>query len=661
MSQKAYLRSLLFAALLGIPVAFAAVLFQTALHDLIELVWHDIPDGFDWDEPPVWYVLLVPGLAGLLVAAVLRLPGHGGHTPLEGLGLVAIKPIELVSILPAALISLSFGIVLGPEAPLLALGFAIGVVGVRMAGMADDEGRLLVLAGAFAAVAGLFGGPLPAAFLLFEALAMSGRMQAQDIGRALLPGFVAAGSGALVYTGVADWPGLDAPELSLPLPDYPSVRLVDLAWCVLVSVVAAVVVVAFRDAAVVLSKRVLTARPVVVLVSTGVAIGALAVVFRALADRPVDLVLFSGQVVAAHDPGRGLGRRARAARAREGLRLHALAGRGLPGWACLPRDHHRDRARRARAHRASGPRSRAGGCCGDRSLHRGRVADAVLCSGHGGAPRRTGGRRRRAHCDSRRRRRLDRRDRSREGLSLYVERVGSGPPVLLVHGSVTGARLTWREQLPLADRWTLLLVDRPGFGESPALARSDFEAEAPLLADLLDDPAHVVAHSYGGVIALLAAAMRPAGVRSLTVVEPPAFGVARGQPAVERFVARATELWTDPPEDPAVFLERFFRLVGSRPVLGRLKPELERGTRLLMSERYPWEARIPLDDLAAAPFPKLAVSGAHDDAFEAVCDVLADRIGAEREVLPGRGHGAQRTGAPFNERLELFLASAESG
>ena len=246
-------------------------------------------------------------------------------------------------------------------------------------------------------------------------------------------------------------------------------------------------------------------------------------------------------------------------------------------------------------------------------------------------------------------------------MSLYVERVGSGPPVLLVHGSVTGARLTWREQLPLADRWTLLLVDRPGFGESSALARSDFEAEAPLLADLLDEPAHVVAHSYGGVIALLAAAMRPAGVRSLTVVEPPAFGVARGQPAVESFVARATELWTDPPEDPAAFLERFFRLVGSRPVLGRLKPELERGTRLLMSERYPWEARIPLDDLAAAPFPKLAVSGAHDDAFEVVCDVLAERIGAERVVLPGQGHGAQRTGAPFNERLELFLASAESG
>jgi pimeloyl-ACP methyl ester carboxylesterase len=244
---------------------------------------------------------------------------------------------------------------------------------------------------------------------------------------------------------------------------------------------------------------------------------------------------------------------------------------------------------------------------------------------------------------------------------VHVERLGDGPPVLLVHGSVTGARLTWREQLPLAERWTLLLADRPGFGASPPLERSDFEAEAPLLAGLLDEPTHVVAHSYGGVISLLAAALRPESVRSLTVVEPPAFGIARGHPAVEGFVARATELWTEGPDDPAAFLQRFFALVGSRPVPGRLKPELERGVRLLMRERYPWEAQVPLDELAASPFPKLAVSGAHDDAFEAVCDVLEERIGAERAVVPGHGHGAQRAGAPFNERLERFLAAAERG
>jgi pimeloyl-ACP methyl ester carboxylesterase len=246
-------------------------------------------------------------------------------------------------------------------------------------------------------------------------------------------------------------------------------------------------------------------------------------------------------------------------------------------------------------------------------------------------------------------------------VSLHAERLGDGPPVLFVHGSVTGARLTWREQLPLAERWTLLLADRPGFGESPPLERCDFEAEAPLVAELLDEPMHVVAHSYGGVISLLAAAMRPDAVRSLTVVEPPAFGIARGDSAVETFVARGIELWTDGPDDPAAFLGRFFGLVGSRPIPGRLKPELERGTRLLMRERYPWEAEVPLDELAAPPFPTLAVSGAHDDAFEAVCDVLAERIGAERAVITGQGHGVQRAGAPFNDRLERFLAAAEPG
>ena len=51
----------------------------------------------------------------------------------------------------------------------------------------------------------------------------------------------------------------------------------------------------------------------------------------------------------------------------------------------------------------------------------------------------------------------------------------------------------------------------------------------------------------------------------------------------------------------------------------------------------------------------------HDEAFEAVCDVLEKRIGAERVVLAGQGHGVQRTGVPFNARLERFLAAAEPG
>ena len=292
---KAYVRTLVLAALLGVPVAFAAVLFQTAIHDLIHLVWDVIPEELGWSEPAWWYVILVPGLAGLLVAAAVRLPGHGGHSPLEGLGADPIPPIALASILPAALATLGLGLVLGPEAPLIALGLGLGALAVRLIRLEGTGAQLLVLAGAFAAVAALFGGPLIAAFLLFEVTAASGKIPAQQIGRALLPGFVAAGTGAIVFTGVAGWSGLHQTNLAIPsLPPYESLRLTDLAWCLLMAVVVAALVVAIRHLAHRIAAQSVLG-PVGLLVVAGLVVGGLAVVFRATADRPVDLVLFSGQ------------------------------------------------------------------------------------------------------------------------------------------------------------------------------------------------------------------------------------------------------------------------------------------------------------------------------------------------------------------------------
>jgi H+/Cl- antiporter ClcA len=291
----AYVRTLVLAALLGAPVAFAAVLFQTAIHDLIHLVWDVIPEELGWSEPSWWYVLLVPAIAGLLVAAAVRLPGHGGHSPLEGLGADPIPPVHLVSILPAALATLGLGLVLGPEAPLIALGLGLGALAVKLIRLEGTGAQLLVFSGAFAAVAALFGGPLVAAFLLFEVTAASGKIPAHQIGRALLPGFVAAGTGALVFTGVAGWEGLHQTNLALPtLPAYDSVYLSDVAWCLVMAAVIAMVVVAIRH----LAHRVAAqpfVSPPVLLAAAGLAVGALAVLFRATADRPVDLVLFSGQ------------------------------------------------------------------------------------------------------------------------------------------------------------------------------------------------------------------------------------------------------------------------------------------------------------------------------------------------------------------------------
>jgi pimeloyl-ACP methyl ester carboxylesterase len=246
---------------------------------------------------------------------------------------------------------------------------------------------------------------------------------------------------------------------------------------------------------------------------------------------------------------------------------------------------------------------------------------------------------------------------------LVVERLGSGPPVLFLHGDIVGPALTWRKQRELAERWRLLIPSRPGFGDSPPLERNDFEVEAPMFAELLGDGAHLVGHSYGAVIALLAAAERPDAVRSLTVSEPGCLRVAEGTPVVDEMIANGELLFENASSIPSEDFLRLFRGgAGSAfHTPDQLPEELMHGVELLKRERPSWEAEIPLERLAAADFPVLVLSGGHSAAFEAVCDALAEALSAERAVIGGRGHTVPSTGAPYNERLEEFLSAAEDG
>ena len=231
--------------------------------------------------------------------------------------------------------------------------------------------------------------------------------------------------------------------------------------------------------------------------------------------------------------------------------------------------------------------------------------------------------------------------------------------VVLVHGSVVGGRGTWAAQRPLAERFELVVLERPGFAPGSPVERVDFEADAGLVAGLLEPGDHLVGHSYGGVIALLAAAGRPDALASLTVIEPPATQVAAGDPVVDAFAAAGAALYASASrEEPEVFLRRFLEAVGSGfDPPSPLTPELEQGARALAVERGPWEAEIPLDALAATPFPKLVVSGAHHMAFDTICDVLERELSAERVVLPGYGHVVQRH-PDFNGVLADFVERA---
>jgi pimeloyl-ACP methyl ester carboxylesterase len=244
---------------------------------------------------------------------------------------------------------------------------------------------------------------------------------------------------------------------------------------------------------------------------------------------------------------------------------------------------------------------------------------------------------------------------------LDVNEYGEGPRVVLVHGSVVGAERTWRHQRALAERWTLVLPNRPGFAGSSPLVRGDFEAEAPLIAELLGDVAHLVGHSYGAVIALYAAALRPDAVRSLTISEPGCLRVAAGDPLVDAQIAAGELLYERASTfEPLEFLRAFRGGVGStHETPAELSGELLTGARLCMSERPPWEADPPLDALCSAPFAKLVISGGHSPVFETICDTLARRLHAERALIEGRGHTIPATGEPYNARLDAFLDEHE--
>ena len=229
--------------------------------------------------------------------------------------------------------------------------------------------------------------------------------------------------------------------------------------------------------------------------------------------------------------------------------------------------------------------------------------------------------------------------------------------LVLVHGSVTNGAMTWGAQRELAVRWELVVLDRPGFPPGPPVERVDFEADADWLAARLEPGDHLCGHSYGGVVALLAAS-RAAELGSLTVIEPPATRAALGVSAADEFGAGAERMWREGPADPEAFLRLFLGAVGSdwSPPTP-LPPPLAQCAEALRRERGPWEAEIPVETIRARPFPKLVVSGAHHAAFDAICDALERDLGAERAILPGAGHAVQR--APgFNETLARFLERA---
>jgi H+/Cl- antiporter ClcA len=293
--SRRYVGLLVLAAVLGVPISAAAYGFLALVAELQEWVFTDLPRALGFDAAPPWWPLPPLTLAGVVVGLTIRsLPGRGGHSPADGLKAGGVpSPVELPGIAIAALATLSLGAVLGPEAPLIALGAGLAAAAVRLARRdAPAEATAVVgAAGSFAAVSTLLGSPLLGAFLLMEASGLGG----PTLGLVLVPGLVAAGVGSLIFTGLDAWTGLGT--FSLALPDVPSFAHPDLAqfgWALVIGLAAAVVGTTIRRLALLLRPHV-ERRLVLLTPLAGLVVGALAMAYAVVSGHSFSEVLFSGQ------------------------------------------------------------------------------------------------------------------------------------------------------------------------------------------------------------------------------------------------------------------------------------------------------------------------------------------------------------------------------
>lgn len=289
----AYLRLVGLGALIGLPAAALAAVFLAFVHDLEHWLWVDLPSGLGVSSPPWYLVIGLPAAGGCVVVVARRfLPGDGGHPPLEGIGGGGVPVVNAPGIALAAIGTLAFGAVLGPEAPLIALGSVVGMT-VTLFARTDEKGKaVLATAGSFSAISALFGGPIVGGMMMVE----SGLGLGAGLLPVLLPGFVAAAIGYVLFIGLGDWGGLGSQSLAVSsLPDYSGTHVYDLVVAVVVGIVAAVIVATVRRGASELAKE--GPRRVglpVLLVGGGLAVGLVAQVADWLGADSQD-VLFSGQ------------------------------------------------------------------------------------------------------------------------------------------------------------------------------------------------------------------------------------------------------------------------------------------------------------------------------------------------------------------------------
>ena len=290
---------LVFGALIGIPVAIVAYFFLKLIGEFQSWVYTTLPTDLGFDTPPAWWPLPLLVLAGLIVAAAIQyMPGTAGHSPADGFKSDgAPSTIELPSIVIASFVTLGLGAVLGPEAPLIAIGSGFAVLIVHLVKKDAPAQAVTVIgaAGSFAAISTLLGSPILGAFLLMEVVGLGGPM----LGVVLMPGLLASGVGALIFIGLDNITGFGTMSLAVPdIPAFTEVTGAEFLWAVAIGVMGAVLGTVIKRSAQylepIIARRRLLLTPLV-----GAVVALAAIVFEQATTHGTDQVLFSGETTIA--------------------------------------------------------------------------------------------------------------------------------------------------------------------------------------------------------------------------------------------------------------------------------------------------------------------------------------------------------------------------
>jgi H+/Cl- antiporter ClcA len=293
--SKPYLTALVLAAVLGIPISAIAYGFLALTTAIQRILFADLPNQLFGSPAPAWWPVPWLLLCGLLTGLTIRyLPGNGGHSP--AFGFKADGPpsrTELPAIILAPLATLSLGAVLGPEAPLIAIGGGLAALTVQLVKRDAPPMAVTIMAsaGSFAAISTLLGSPVLAAFLIMEVAGVGG----MTLSLVALPGLLASGIGALVFVGLDAWSGLGTFSLALPsVPPAVPPTLGSLGWALVMGLVCALMGWLIRSTGLWLRPVVHRSR-VLVTAGLGLLIGLTAMAYQLVSGRGFTDVLFSGQ------------------------------------------------------------------------------------------------------------------------------------------------------------------------------------------------------------------------------------------------------------------------------------------------------------------------------------------------------------------------------